>query len=556
MITGAQRTIALLEKMGVECISGIPGGSNLPLYDALSESRITHILARHEQGAGFIAQGMARSKEKTVGVCFATSGPGATNILTAVADAYLDGIPLVVITGQVPALMLGKDSFQEVDIVAMAKPVTKRTFFVSVASELTSILPEAFRIAREGKPGPVLIDIPKNVQLEKIEEETMPDIGGENSIFITASDKADNEVIKRMIKESLRPVLYIGGGIASSQRAAAEVLSFAEKNSMPIVSTLMGMGAFPTDHPLFLGMCGMHGFAAVNHVMDCSDLIIALGVRFGDRATGKSSEFGRHARIIHVNRDPAEKEKIIPADLFISADAGAFVAGLPEMPVNHERTLWLLEIEELKQSFPAYRPENNGTIYPCNLIHSIGNAATDDAIITTDVGQHQMWTAQYYPFTGKGKFITSGGLGTMGFGLPAAIGAALANRDRQVLCFSGDGSLLMNVQELATLAELQLNIKILLFNNNQLGLVRQQQDMFYGGKHIASRFGTPTDFVRIAEGFGIEGISVADDEVSEMMIKSIFDRNGPQLIQITIEDELKVLPMVAPGAANREMIVA
>jgi acetolactate synthase I/II/III large subunit len=550
--TGAEIIIKLLELQGIEIISGIPGGSNLPLYDALHKSSIRHVLARHEQGATFIAQGMARSTGKPA-ICFATSGPGATNVVTALADAKLDSIPIIIITGQVSSTLIGTNAFQEIDIISMTKSITKFSFQVSSADELLSIIPEAFVIATSGRPGPVLIDVPKDVQQQKCIVDIWPKNRFNCTKNVSPITTESIAAIAAAIAEAKRPILYIGGGVMQS-RKMEHIRILSSKNRIPIVSTLMGHGGISVDDPLYLGMQGMHGSMATNNIMNECDLLLAFGVRFGDRATGQVSHFCSNARIVHINIDPSETGKIIKPDLFVNGDASEVLRSLCVKVNENERKSWINRIAEIKKMYPEYRPHNNGYVHPCNLLDEIGRAAAPDAIITTDVGQHQMWVAQYYPFSGSGLFLTSGGLGTMGFGLPAAIGAALANPERQVICFSGDGSLLMNIQELATLAELQLNVKIVLFNNNQLGLVRQQQDLFYKSNLIASRFMSDLDFVTIARGFGIKGINLSGISGWGEAIMEVLMQDGPAFINIPIHPELQVLPMVPPGAANYEMI--
>jgi len=550
-LTGSQILIKLLERQGISCIAGIPGGSNLPMYDALEKSSIRHILVRHEQGAGFIAQGLARTSNVPA-VCFATSGPGATNLITALADAYLDSVPVVAITGQVLSTLIGSDAFQEVDIVSMAQKITKKSYSIARAEELLSVIPEAFSLAQSGKPGPVVIDIPKDVQLEVCTFDAWPEPGSLKRESIGTEVKI-NERIDQMIRSAKRPLMYIGGGASRSSETMEFLKSIAEKLNIPIVSTLMGMGAINVDNPLFLGMAGMHGSAAANMIMDRCDLLFAIGVRFGDRATGMVSKFTEDKRIIHVNIDQREAGKIVASHINLAVDAVDLLYKITTDGADTDFSEWLEEILAIKKEYQE-PGTNNGKIHPQHLLTCIGNAAEPDAIITTDVGQHQMWVAQYYPFTGNGRLLTSGGLGTMGFGLPAAIGAALCNPEKQVICFSGDGSIMMNIQELATLCEQELDVKIIVFNNNHLGMVRQQQDFFYGGKRMASRFLKTPDIVMIAKGFGIDGVRINDNYVSDAIIRPYLKKKGPMLIEIKIDEDLNVLPMVFPGAANTKMI--
>ena len=475
-LSGAQIIIHYLKNSGIRIVSGIPGGANLPLYDALAtESRIRHVLARHEQGAGFIAQGMARSTG-TTGVCFATSGPGATNVLTAIADAYLDSVPLICITGQVPSALLGTDAFQEVDTYGMSVPITKHNYLVRSAKELLTILPRAFYLARSGRPGPVLIDVPKNVQTEVIEFDGWPDeTDAERALETGGASIAEAAA---MINQAKRPMLYLGGGVIHAG-AAAEARNLAEQGNIPVVVTLMGLGIMPADHPLSLGMLGMHASRATNLAMAECDLLIAAGVRFDDRATGLLSGFCPEAKVIHVDIDASEIGKLRSVDAGILADVRtAFAALAPEVAVQPRRE-WGERIRALEESFPRNLAEDFQPGRPFAYIRKVAELAGPDALVTTDVGKHQMWVAQAYPFTFPRQLLTSGGLGTMGFGMPAAIGASLAHPGRPVICFTGDGSLQMNIQELATAVEQHTPIKIVVFDNQSLGLVRQQQRLFY-----------------------------------------------------------------------------
>lgn len=549
--TGAQIVTHLLERQGIRVLAGIPGGANLPLYDALSKSRqIRHVLARHEQGAGFIAQGMARATGQTA-ACYATSGPGATNLLTAVADARLDSIPIVCVTGQVPSAMIGTDAFQEVDTYGITIPVTKHNFLARSAGELLDIVPDAFRIAASGRPGPVVIDVPKDVQLQSVSFEDWPEPGRPD-----APDAPDPDAIRRaaaMIDAARRPIFYIGGGVIHSG-AADLARRLMETASLPTTMTLMALGAIPFDHPLSLGMLGMHGAAYTNLALEECDLLIAVGARFDDRATGKVAAFCPNASVIHIDIDAAELGKIRKPQVAIAADARAALEALIPMIAKTPRAEWTSRIAALKADHPFEMPGADDPRTPYGLILQTAAAAGDDAIIATDVGQHQMWTAQAYPFRRPRRWLTSGGFGTMGFGLPAALGAALAEPDRTVVCFSGDGSLLMNIQELATAAEEGANVKVVLMNNQSLGLVHQQQDLFYGKRLFASDFRGRVDFPRIAEGFGVKAVDLAVEDDPAAAIERAFSEPGPCLIHAPIDVQEKVYPMVPPGAANRDMI--
>jgi acetolactate synthase-1/2/3 large subunit len=551
-LTGAELIVILLERLGVTTVAGIPGGAVLPLYDALARSgRVRHVLARHEQGAGFIAQGMARASGRP-GVCIASSGPGATNLLTAIADAKLDSIPLVAITGQVPQALIGTDAFQEVDTFGMSLPVVKHNYLVTAAADLLRIVPEAFALASSGRPGPVLIDVPKDVQNERVTVTRWPELAA-----APASMHADDAAIERaaaMIAAAERPILYLGGGIVHSGAAAA-ARAVAERASLPAVMTLMGLGVVPTDHELSLGMLGMHAAPYTNLALDECDLLIAIGARFDDRATGKLAEFCPRAAVIHVDVDAAELHKLRRAELAIRADARAALESLLPRLEPRPRTAWLTRVAELKARHPLETPGRDSLRSPYGLIHAVAQAIDDDAIVTTDVGQHQMWVAQALPLRRARQWLTSGGLGTMGFGLPAAIGAALAEPTRKVVCFSGDGSILMNVQELATLAEEDLDVKIVLLDNQSLGLVYQQQTLFYGERVFASRYRQPPDFCALARGFGIDAVSLERANAPGTALTAALWHRGPMLIHVPIDTAEQVLPMVPPGAANTAMIV-
>ena len=550
-MTGAELIVRLLERQGVRTIAGIPGGAILPLYDALSQSEIIrHVLARHEQGAGFMAQGMARVSGRPE-VCFASSGPGATNLVTAIADARLDSIPMVAITGQVPLSMIGSDAFQEVDIYGITVPITKHNFLVRSASELLEVIPEAFRIAMSGRPGPVLIDVPKDVQNQLIEIETFPEPA--TPLPPPELDLAAIEQAVNMINEAERPVLYLGGGVIHSG-ASQQAVTLAEQAGLPTTMTLMALGAMPLDHPLSIGMLGMHAARYTNFVLEEADLLICVGARFDDRAIGKAAQFCPNAKIVHIDVDPSELHKIKTAHVAINGDVSRVLeAMLPQVHVKL-REAWLAKVEDLRTRFPMQTEGRDDPRTHYGLIHAVASALDDDAIITTDVGQHQMWVAQAYPFRRARQWLTSGGLGTMGFGMPAAVGAALAEPERTVVCFSGDGSLLMNIQDLATLAEEGLNVKIVLMNNNSLGLVYQQQNLFYGKRVFASKYRGAPDFMRIAEGFGVAAVDLDTSDNPAATLAEALAAPGPCLIHASIDREQFVYPMVPPGAANTEMI--
>ncbi|HFS8942423.1 TPA: acetolactate synthase large subunit [Enterobacter roggenkampii] len=547
--TGAQLIVHLLERQGITTVAGIPGGTVLPLYDALSQStQIRHVLARHEQGAGFIAQGMARTQGKPA-VCMACSGPGATNLVTAIADARLDSIPLICITGQVPSSMIGTDAFQEVDTYGISIPITKHNYLVRDIAELPQVISDAFRIAQSGRPGPVWIDIPKDVQTAEIEIDVLPE-PGERAPAPEFSAESVRDAAA-MINAAKRPVLYLGGGAIN---AADEIRQFAEKANLPTTMTLMALGMLPKAHPLSLGMLGMHGARSTNYILQEADLLIVMGARFDDRAIGKTEEFCPNAKIIHVDIDRAELGKIKQPHVAIQGDVAEVLAQLIPQTDATDRADWRQLVADLQREFPGAIPTEGDPLSHYGLINAVAACVDDSAIITTDVGQHQMWTAQAYPLNRPRQWLTSGGLGTMGFGLPAAVGAALANPDRKVICFSGDGSLMMNIQEMATAAENQLEVKIILMNNEALGLVHQQQSLFYKQGVFAATYPGMINFMQIAAGFGLHTCDLNAEEDAHAALQAAISRPGPALIHVRIDPEQKVYPMVPPGAANTEMV--
>ncbi|EPL8094597.1 acetolactate synthase large subunit [Morganella morganii] len=551
-MTGAELIIRMLEQHGITSVSGIPGGAALPLYDALGNSRIRHILARHEQGAGFIAQGIARTTGKAA-VCISSSGPGATNLMTAIADAKLDSVPLVCITAQVSSPMIGTDAFQEVDTYGMSIPITKHNYLVRNVQDLPGIIADAFRIAESGRPGPVWVDVPKDVQAAIIEIDELPPIMPKDPLPLFDAEKVTEAAA--MINQAKRPILYIGGGIVASQSQQL-VQSFAERAGLPTTMTLMGLGTIPQQHPLYLGMLGMHGARYTNMILQESDLLIVVGARFDDRAIGKAEQFCPDAKIIHVDIDRAEISKIKQPDIAINADAGQVLAMLlPQIEVN-TRQAWNEHITQIKQEFPLEQINKSDPLSHFGLIAAVADAVDNDAIITTDVGQHQMWVAQAYPLCRPRQWLTSGGLGTMGFGLPAAIGAALAEPSRKIVCFTGDGSIMMNIQEMATAAEHNLDIKIILMNNQALGMVHQQQTLMFNEHIVASAYPYQTDFVTIAKGFGLHTCDLNKESDPHAALQAAIDRPGPCLIHALIDVSEKVWPMVLPGDANIDMVTA
>ena len=547
--TGAQLIVHLLERQGITTVAGIPGGTVLPLYDALSQStQIRHVLARHEQGAGFIAQGMARTQGKPA-VCMACSGPGATNLVTAIADARLDSIPLICITGQVPSSMIGTDAFQEVDTYGISIPITKHNYLVRDIAELPQVISDAFRIAQSGRPGPVWIDIPKDVQTAEIEIDVLPEPGERAPAPQFSAESV--QAAAAMINAARRPVLYLGGGAINASDAVRQL---AEKASLPTTMTLMALGMLPKAHPLSLGMLGMHGARSTNYILQEADLLIVLGARFDDRAIGKTEQFCPNAKIIHVDIDRAELGKIKQPHVAIQGDVAEVLAQLIPQTDASDRADWRQLVADLQKEFPGAIPTEGDPLSHYGLINAVAACVDDSAIITTDVGQHQMWTAQAYPLNRPRQWLTSGGLGTMGFGLPAAVGAALANPDRKVICFSGDGSLMMNIQEMATAAENQLDVKIILMNNQALGLVHQQQSLFYTQGVFAATYPGTINFMQIAAGFGLHTCDLNAEADPHAALQAAISRPGPALIHVRIDPEQKVYPMVPPGAAITEIV--
>jgi acetolactate synthase-1/2/3 large subunit len=548
-MSGADILIECLIEQNVETVFGYPGGAVLNIYDALykNKDRIKHILTAHEQGACHAADGYARSTRKT-GVCIATSGPGATNLVTGIATAYMDSIPLVVITGNVSVNWLGRDSFQEIDIVGITMPITKHNYQVRDVSRLADIIREAFSIASEGRPGPVLIDIPKNIQIN--ETEYIPKkVNKENKNNIIEQDF--DKVIK-ILNASKKPFIYSGGGTVKSN-AANELIEFAEKINSPVACSLMGLGGFPGNHELYTGMVGMHGTKASNIGVTHCDLLIVLGARFSDRVVGKIEEFAPDAKILHIDIDPAEVNKNVQAHYGLIGDIKEILTILNSKLETNEKKEWLAEIYQLKQTTP--QPKVTEKINPKFLFETLSELTKEDTIIATDVGQHQLWTAQYYTFGASSSFVSSGGLGTMGYGLGAAIGSCIGNPDRKVILATGDGSFRMNINELATVSKYSLPIVILLCNNHVLGMVRQWQTLFYGGRHSQTTFENDLDFCKIAEGYGIDSYRVEKNEDIKEILELALKSNKPALINCMIDSDEFVLPMVAPGDSIDRLMI-
>jgi acetolactate synthase I/II/III large subunit len=550
---------SVLVEQGVDTVFGYPGGAILPAYDALLDHPIRHVLVRHEQGAAHMADGYARASGK-VGVAVATSGPGATNLVTGIATAMMDSIPLVCITGQVPAALIGSDAFQETDVTGITLTITKHNFLVTTAAEIAPTLRKAFEIATTGRPGPVLVDITKNAQQEEAEftraEDIGPSLAGDgHAPALRTTGPTDLARAAELLNASKRPVILAGHGILKSD-ACDEVLTLAERAQVPVAMTLLGLGGLPAHHPLNLGMMGMHGEHWVNEAIQEADLLIALGMRFDDRVTGRLASYAPHARKIHIDIDPSELNKNVRADVAIAADLKAALrAWLPLVePAAHDA--WIGRIGELAGGATVRDIDDlpdNGHLCAAHVIHDIWKATSGRAIITTDVGQHQMWAAQYYKVAEPGTFITSGGLGTMGFGVPAAIGAKLARPDREVWAIVGDGGFQMTQAELQTIVQENVKINIAIINNGYLGMVRQWQQFFHDRRYSATPMSSP-DYVKLADAHGLAGVRVTRRADMADALKHARASAGTVVMDFRVEQEDTVYPMVSPGAALHEMI--
>lgn len=556
-LSGAQILLEVLREQGTEIIFGYPGGAVLPIYDALYDCDIRHILTAHEQGATHAADGYARATGK-VGVVIVTSGPGATNTVTGIATAYMDSIPLVVITGQVASPLIGRDSFQEVDITGITHPITKHNTIVRSIEQLPNVIRQAFLIARSGRPGPVLVDIPKDIQAAMMEYNFQPesDYVSIDRIGKTDSFWTDNvqgiAMALQAIQNSKAPVIYAGGGVQISG-AHQELLAFAEKIKAPVCLSLMGLGCFPGDHPLFLGMVGMHGTRYSNYAISESDLVIAIGARFSDRVTSCVEHFAPHATVLHIDIDEAELGKNITTQIPIHGDVKEILSILMQKLEEKPYSVWNEKIEHWKKVHPL-RYQTGEALHPQYILERLYALTEGKAIITTEVGQNQIWAAQFYKYTQPRTFISSGGLGTMGYGLGAAIGAQLGRPDKQVINVAGDGSFKMNSTELATVAKYQIPLIQLVLNNHALGMVRQWQNLFYNKRYSSTTLGPDVDFIKLADAYGIPGTRIDHpSQVDEVLQKALFHK-GPYLIECDIDKDLKVFPIVPPGAAIRDMI--
>lgn len=554
-LRGADILLRCLQAEGVDVVFGYPGGQAITIYDALYNSPIHHILVRHEQGAAHAADGYARATGKT-GVCIATSGPGATNLVTGIATAYMDSIPMVVITGQVTTPMIGSDAFQEADITGIALPITKHSYLVEQTEDVARVVREAFYVANTNRPGPVLIDLPKDIMEREIEfDGPVEEINIRGYRVLKGYNSGQVLTAANLINAAERPVIYAGGGVITSG-ASEELLAVAEKVNIPVTTTFMGMGAFSGYHPLYLGMLGMHGTRYANYSIGECDVLIAMGVRFDDRVTGKIAEFAPHAKIIHMDIDAAEIGKNVCVDVPIVGDVKEILQGLlPRLePSPHKE--WLETIERWKDEYPlSYAASTEGRIPPQHIIEKISDLTNGDAIIATEVGQHQMWTSQFYKFRHPRSFISSGGLGTMGYGFPAAIGAKVACPDKTVINIAGDGSIQMNIQELGTAVQYKLPVIICILNNHYLGMVRQWQGLFYGGRYSHTDMTCQPDFVKLAEAYGAVGMRVKRmEEIDEALQKALEVKDRPVIIDFWVDRNANVYPMVPPGEAINNML--
>jgi len=551
-MTGAQILCEGLVREGVEVIFGFPGGVLLPLYDTFAQyPQLRHILVRHEQGAAHAADGYARATGK-VGVCLATSGPGATNLVTGIANAHLDSSPVVAITGQVARPFVGKDAFQEIDITGITLPITKHNYLVLDVGSMARVVKEAFHIARTGRPGPVLIDIPRDVFVDQTEFHypSQVDLPGYKPTL--QGHPAQIKKAAKVINEAHRPLIIAGRGVVISG-AYAELKQLAETAQIPVVTTLLGIGCFPEAHALSYGMLGMHGMAYANMAVNAADLIIAIGMRFDDRATARVSAFAPHAHIIHMDIDPAEIGKNVRVDVPIVGDVKMVLNALNKLIISAEHVDWIEQIDGWRREHPSTEIRDSEGLLPQFVIRKIYEATQGEAIIVTGVGQNQMWSAQHYWYNKPNSLISSGGLGTMGFELPAAMGAKVGCPDNIVWCVAGDGGFQMTIQELATIVQERLAVKIAIINNGYLGMVRQWQELFYGRRYVATPLSSP-DFIKIAEAYGISALRVKCKEEVVPAIEQAMAEQGPFLIDFVVEPEENVYPMVSPGAALTEVI--
>jgi acetolactate synthase-1/2/3 large subunit len=547
-----------LKAEGVDVVFGLPGGANLPTYDAFYDAGIRHILVRHEAGGGHAAEGYAKATGK-VGVSIGTSGPGATNLVTPICDAMMDSVPVVFLTGQVRTELLGTDGFQEADTIGITMPIVKHSFLIQHPLEIPRSIHEAFHLARTGRPGPVVVDIPQDLSRADIPYEPVTDVHLPGYQPTTEGNQKQIRLAAKALANSRRPVIYAGGGVVSGN-AAGELVELATVSRFPVTCTVMGLGAFPAPHEQWLGMLGMHGTRAANYAMDEADLIIAIGARFDDRVTGKLSEFAPRAKFIHIDVDPAEISKNVPAHIPIVGDARNIIPrltaeyrALEADPARLEE--WWSRIRSWQDRHPLrYEDSKDSEIKPQYLIQALYEATGGDAIVTSDVGQHQMWTAQYFHFRRPRQWINSGGLGTMGFGLPAAMGAKVGCPEETVICVAGDGSVQMNMQELATCAQEGIAIKVFIVNNGYLGMVRQWQELFWDKRYSQVDMGQWPDFVKVAEAYGATGIRLSDKATLVDDVKQALATDGPVLVDVRVTREENTYPMIPAGQPARNMV--
>jgi len=548
-----------LKAEGVDVVFGYPGGANLPTYDAFVDAGVKHVLVRHEAGGGHAAEGYAKASGR-VGVMFATSGPGATNIVTPLTDAMMDSVPLVAFTGQVRTELLGTDGFQEADTFGITMPVVKHSFMIKSPAEIPRVVHEAFHIARTGRPGPVLIDIPQDLSREEIDYQPVTDVHLPGYQPTLEGNSKQVRLAAKALANSNRPVLYAGGGIVHGN-ASEELRALALEGRFPVTSTLMGLGVFPAPHRQWLGMLGMHGTRAANYAMDEADLIVAIGARFDDRVTGKLTEFAPRAKFIHIDIDPAEISKNVPAHIPIVGDAKKVLARLLDeyralAPDPVRLANWWERIDRWRSQYPLrYEDSVDSEIKPQFLVRALYEATGNgNCILSSDVGQHQMWAAQYFDFAEPRRWINSGGLGTMGFGLPAALGAAVAQPELPSVLLTGDGSFQMNIQELATCAEYEIPVKAVIMDNGYLGMVRQWQELFWQRRYSHVDMGQWPDWVKLAEAYGATGVLLTDKATLVEDLRSALATPGPVVVDVKVTREENTYPMIAPGAAAREMV--
>ncbi|MBG9824735.1 acetolactate synthase catalytic subunit [Bacillus safensis] len=553
-MNGALMLIEALKREKVEVIFGYPGGAVLPIYDKIYDSGLFHVLPRHEQGAIHAAEGYARVSGKP-GVVIATSGPGATNLVTGIADAMIDSLPLVVFTGQVATSVIGSDAFQEADVLGITMPITKHSYQVRNPEELPGVIKEAFHIATTGRPGPVLIDIPKDVAgIEGSFEYDQPiDLPGYQPKV--EPNYLQIRKLVEAVSRAKKPVILAGAGVLHG-KASEELRQYVEQQQIPVAHTLLGLGGFPAKHPLFLGMAGMHGTYAANMALHQCDLLISIGARFDDRVTGNLNHFAKHAKVAHIDIDPAEIGKNIHTHIPVVGDSKLVLEELIKQDGKQgESDEWKNQLDQWKEEYPLWYVENEAEGFkPQKLIEYIHQFTKGEAIVATDVGQHQMWAAQFYPFENADKWVTSGGLGTMGFGLPAAIGAQLADQEATVVAILGDGGFQMTLQELAVIRELNLPVKVIVLNNHSLGMVRQWQEIFYEERYSHSKFSEQPDFVKLSEAYGIKGIRISSDEEAKEKLEEALTSREPVFIDVNVARDEKVFPMVAPGKGLHEMV--